>query len=287
MTGILINPTTEQAIRRIIKQRPHAVMLAGAAGSGKTLLAHMVASDLLAKPAESHPYFRSVEPVKGAISIETVRALQKFMSLRTLGTGDVRRIVVVSDAHDMTIEAQNAFLKTLEEPPADTVIILTSTVADAVLPTIASRVTVVRILPVSRDAAMEYYAAKGFKSSAVALAWALSHGQPGLMDALINDSESHELVAAVGTAKKLLGMNLADRLASVDGFAKDKTAIAGLLSALSRIAQTALEQSALNGKHEHVVRWHRIATKVNQAAQDFSRNANSKLLLTDLMLNLS
>lgn len=71
------------------------------------------------------------------IGIDAVRELQKKISLKAWG--EFPKISLIKDAHNLTIEAQNAFLKTLEEPPAQTVIILETPQRDLLLPTILSR----------------------------------------------------------------------------------------------------------------------------------------------------
>jgi DNA polymerase III subunit delta' len=85
-----------------------------------------------------------------AIYVATVRALVRRMAM-TPAVGS-RKVFVISDAERMVPQegaeaAANAFLKALEEPPADTAIILTSSAPDALLPTIRSRVVLIRVPP--------------------------------------------------------------------------------------------------------------------------------------------
>lgn len=70
--------------------------------------------------------------------IESIREIIHYLTLRTANAGE-NRGVLMEDAHQMTEPAQNAFLKTLEEPPEDTIIILTAPREDLLLPTILSR----------------------------------------------------------------------------------------------------------------------------------------------------
>jgi len=85
-----------------------------------------------------------------AIYVSTVRALLARMAL-TPAMGS-RKVIVIGDAERMVPQegaeaAANAFLKALEEPPADTTIILTTSRPDALLPTIRSRVVMIRVAP--------------------------------------------------------------------------------------------------------------------------------------------
>lgn len=87
----------------------------------------------------SHPDFLVVEPDKGTIKINQIRELKK--SLRFPALEGRRRVIILPDIHSTLRrkEAANSLLKTLEEPPEDTVLILTADEAGDILPTILSR----------------------------------------------------------------------------------------------------------------------------------------------------
>lgn len=78
--------------------------------------------------------------------IETIRDIIHILSTRTTKHNQLRGIFI-DDAHLMTVEAQNAFLKTLEEPPGDTIIILAAPREDLLLPTITSRCLLIQTAP--------------------------------------------------------------------------------------------------------------------------------------------
>ncbi|MFH1314468.1 MAG: hypothetical protein ABIJ00_14760 [Candidatus Eisenbacteria bacterium] len=93
-----------------------------------------------------YEYPLSKMPYRGAIPIAYIttrhgwkftRPIQTFLSMTTTMEG--RKIVIVDDAHKLTPEAQNCLLKTLEEPPADSVLILITSDRHALFPTILSR----------------------------------------------------------------------------------------------------------------------------------------------------
>lgn len=97
----------------------------------------------------SDPYHNIDIPRATTISVAQIRELRTILS-RSF-TGGKRRIVIVSEADMMNTQAQNAFLKTLEEPHADTLIILTSSNAHKLLPTIHSRCQEVRFDPLAAE----------------------------------------------------------------------------------------------------------------------------------------
>ncbi|MFA5117547.1 MAG: DNA polymerase III subunit delta' [Candidatus Omnitrophota bacterium] len=83
------------------------------------------------------------------IKIEGIRQLQKEINLRPYEGR--KKVFIVQEAHTMTLEAAHAFLKTLEEPPANSVIILVSSKPSLLLNTIISRCKVFKFAPLKRD----------------------------------------------------------------------------------------------------------------------------------------
>ena len=138
------------------KKTPHAILLAGPKGTGKADSASWLAAALLCAQGEqtgpcghcgacelfgagSHGDLRWLEPEEGkrAIGIEPVREAARFLQ-QTAGYGE-RKLLVIAPAEAMTISAANALLKTLEEPPGDSVIVLVSDRPDDLPPTVRSR----------------------------------------------------------------------------------------------------------------------------------------------------
>lgn len=150
---------------------PHALLFQGRKGVGKLEFARALAQGLLCEtPLPSgegcgkclacgwfaqgnHPDFRSVEPealteteddkpAKGKkpsqeIKIEQIRELAGLVSLSTHRNG--KRVILIHPAEAMNTNAANALLKTLEEPPPQTLIMLVTHQAQALLPTVRSR----------------------------------------------------------------------------------------------------------------------------------------------------
>jgi DNA polymerase-3 subunit delta' len=114
---------------------------------------------------------------EGKIKIAEVRRVQEELSL-TNPFGK-RRVVVLRRAETMTREAQNAFLKVLEEPRTDVVFILTAEDLAGLLPTVISRTQVVRFAPVSRDVIGRYLQTLGHAPETADRAARLSLGSPG------------------------------------------------------------------------------------------------------------
>jgi DNA polymerase-3 subunit delta' len=156
------------ALRQAIAERrlPHALLFVGPEGIGKRLFAKTLAQALLCErspetafdpcgvcpsctqvAAETHPDVLMISKPedKHELPISTIRDLCIDLGLKPMrGT---RRVAIVDDADDFSEEAANAFLKTLEEPPFGSVLILLGTSAELQLDTVLSRCRVMRFKP--------------------------------------------------------------------------------------------------------------------------------------------
>lgn len=123
---------------------PHALLITGSPASGTHRLALAMAAELNGAVADSleslrHPMCRVLRPGSKSrkILIEDIRGVEPFLALRA-ATGETK-LVIILEADRMMEEAANAFLKTLEEPPPQTVIILITEQPSRLLTTILSR----------------------------------------------------------------------------------------------------------------------------------------------------
>lgn len=165
----------ERAVNIILKtiQRgriPSSYLFAGESGIGKKFTAVNLAKALNCQSIEHraqndscdecssckkidsgvHPDFLLIEPHSGQIRIEEIRAIDDALSLKPF---EGRwKIVIVDEAHMMNPFAANAFLKTLEEPPKETLIILISSNPDRLPDTIRSRCSRLNFTPLSNEA---------------------------------------------------------------------------------------------------------------------------------------
>ncbi len=126
------------------KRLPHALLITGTESAGTHQLVLRMAELLNHATAPSlkeltHPMFRLMRPgsKSRAILVDDIRANESFLSLRA-AEGEYK-IIAILDADRMKEEASNAFLKTLEEPPPQTLIMLITEHPSRLLPTILSR----------------------------------------------------------------------------------------------------------------------------------------------------
>jgi len=196
----------------------HAYLLSGEQGLGKRALAKAFARRLLCEnrgqapcgrchaciqvEADTHPdlvWIRHEKP--GTIGVEEVRrGLCEEAMIRPYSGR--RRIFILPDAELMTPQAQNAALKTIEEPPDYAVILLLTGREEALLETILSRTVKLRLRPVPEGVIISWLREKKqIPATEAAMAAAFSGGNPGRA---LDMAESEEFRQRIGTCVSVL-----------------------------------------------------------------------------------
>lgn len=131
----------------------HAYLFVGSRGTGKTSMAKILASALNAEGGPSSN-FSADDPAAKSIAIGNSMDVVEMDAASHNGVDDIRELIesvalapttggwkvyILDEAHMITTQGWNAFLKTLEEPPPNTVFVLATTEANKVLPTVADR----------------------------------------------------------------------------------------------------------------------------------------------------
>ncbi|MGB0873372.1 MAG: DNA polymerase III subunit gamma/tau [Solirubrobacterales bacterium] len=131
----------------------HAYLFVGSRGTGKTSMAKILASALNAEGGPTSS-FNADDPAAKSIAIGNSMDVVEMDAASHNGVDDIRELIdsvalapttggwkvyILDEAHMITTQGWNAFLKTLEEPPPNTVFVLATTEANKVLPTVADR----------------------------------------------------------------------------------------------------------------------------------------------------
>ena len=121
----------------------------------------------------------------GTLGVKTARFVQADVCIKPYE--GPWKIYIIPDAHRMNPQAQNALLKTLEEPPAYVVMILLAESTDPFLPTVLSRCITLRLHPVGENDLVTDLVNRSYEVPHAVLCARLSHGNPGRCRQLAGD----------------------------------------------------------------------------------------------------
>jgi DNA polymerase-3 subunit delta' len=302
---------------------PHALLFSGPAGTGKRETARRLALSLLCDTRKrrgcgscrsctkvsrgSHPDLLWIEPDGQFIKIEQVRGLIRSLGFRPLEAS--ARLAVLIEADRLMDAAANALLKTLEEPPGHTTLVLISSKPEALLPTIRSRIQRLSFRPLG-DAAVEQAlrdqdgvdpdeARLRARRAAGSLEAARGLDYPELRAAHDQALELLE-AACTGDFRSTQAGLLLEACKELSRSAEQTTAFLSALRIALRdaavVALTGSRDRALDRQSgERVARLARrlgaeqamgALERIEQAEQDFLHNANRRLVLESLLLGI-
>lgn len=117
----------------------HAYIITGGTAKQRTEKIQTLVEEAVVSPYD----VTTIIPEPTSIGVERVRSVASRLSIRPVASPS--HAIIIKEAQTMTPEAQNAFLKTLEEPPGEAIIFLETSMPDTLLPTILSRCQLVRL----------------------------------------------------------------------------------------------------------------------------------------------
>ena len=169
---IIGNEKIKEELKRSLEEDKvsHSYMFVGIEGIGKQLIAKAFAQMILCTnetekgcdkcksciefQSQNHPDFLYIEPDGNSIKIEQIRYLQRKIQEKPIISN--KKVYIINDADKMTQEAQNCLLKTLEEPPEYSIIILIGSNENAFLNTIKSRCMKLTFQPIAPEEIKQY-----------------------------------------------------------------------------------------------------------------------------------
>jgi DNA polymerase-3 subunit delta' len=291
---------------------PHALLFTGVDGIGKHALALAFVARLQCErdgedacgecsccrqiAAASHPDVQllAVTPGKKEIGIERIRELKRFMQLQPMRGR--AKVAIVDEAHRLTIPAQNALLKVLEEPPARSFLFLVSSNPGALLATVRSRCQRLQFAPLSTDVVVDILTATSKIDAAAARELALlSEGSPGRAQTLeaclagVSRETWRQRLAGVEEAGYVRLARMANELSSPESQVAVKLEM--LLSDLRDQAVDNVSAEACGASPGAAIRLRHLGQRADavDAAWNLIRrgNPNRQLLLEALLLQLA
>ncbi len=296
----------------------HATLIVGPPNIGKTTVARVFAQALNCTGNQpvpcggclscrkvisgNHPDVRILDAPDQSLKIGQVRELQRQLALSP--QEGHWRVAVLCDFERATVEASNALLKTLEEPPGQVVLVLTATEADALLPTIVSRCQVLSLRPLStsvvREALCSRWGADPQQAELLAhlsgsrLGWAVRALED---DALLAQRNEH-----LDNLASLMSKGRVERLAYAAHLSHHPALVREilawwlgwwrdvlLLASGSQISVTNLDRERIlrqQARQVTVRQAQRVVAQTRSTIRNIDRNVNLRLALEVLLLSL-
>jgi DNA polymerase-3 subunit delta' len=311
-----------QLRRAILNARVrHAYLIFGAQSVGKETLARAFAQALnclhddpaarpcgecricqqIASGSHADVMYSQTDGTTGALKIEEIRVITSRLALKPF---DARyRVAIFRDFDHAQPRAQDALLKTLEEPPLHAVLLLLAQSPEPILPTITSRSQILPLRPVAAtDIQRALTERHGASDEQAALLAGLSGGRIGwAIRALMDETLLEQRHAALDLLEDALGKNRAGRFSLAEDLAKEKLALPPLLELWQSYWRDVLHLCAHSGLHianaDRADRLRRLAGMIGQeeavaalhATQGMMKtldsNANVRLALEVLFLD--
>lgn len=205
------------------------------------------------------------------ISVEKVREAQELLAQYPYG--GKKKVLIIEDAHRLTTGAQNALLKTMEEPNSSSVLILVTHQPGRILPTLHSRMRSVKFSLAGDDEIIVSETAN------------LAMGRPGMAKLLGEDTELCEKMQEGEVFFRKIGnMNISDKLAYAEKIAKDTAGAVAVLQLWLWIAEKEINNSA---DRSYVAIFNKKVGAISSCIEILEKtNANSRLAIENLLLGL-
>lgn len=233
------------------KKISHAYIINGERSSGKEFIAHIFATALQCENQSNAPCgeCHSCKQANSYNQPDIIKVTHEKPN--TIGVDDIRlqinqdmgikpysspyKIYIMNEGEKLTIQAQNALLKTLEEPPEYGIIIILTTNVEGMLPTILSRCVTLNMKPVSEEMVIKYLMEElripDYKAEVCA---AFARGNVGKAKALAISEEFDNIKAdAVGLLKYIHEMDISEMVTAIKKIGEYKINIDDYLDILS------------------------------------------------------
>ena len=285
------NEQIKGELRKSLKENKvsHSYMFVGIEGIGKQMTAKAFAQMILCINEEergcqkcksciefqshNHPDFLYIEPDGNSIKIEQIRYLQRKIQEKPIISD--RKVYIINDADKMTKEAQNCLLKTLEEPPEYSTIILIGSNENAFLNTIKSRCMIMTFKPISSDLIKKYmeetYGMQNISEN-------MLEAFQGSIGKAINLKDKKEQYEKIEKAiQEMDTKNIIDCLQLCEDIYKEKDEIMNILEYVNIIL---LRMSKKNIKYANCIEF------VENTKKRLNQNANYDMSIDNMIMNM-
>ena len=186
----LINNFKQRCLKNTLS---HAHLIVGEDGVGKGKLANILAKFILNGDLDrEYVDIINYSSEKSSFGVDDVRDIIEEVYKKPFEKD--KKVIIIHEGNKLTIQAQNALLKTIEEPPKGVYIIILCESLELILDTIKSRCEIYKLKPLTKSELYEYIKIKKFNyyENEIKSAIAFSEGVPGRIDRYFNDDKLRE-----------------------------------------------------------------------------------------------
>lgn len=275
----LFHAVTRAELTSYAVRLPQGILLYGKPGAGLDTAASWLANEAGVVATIILPeYEEKVNLDRGSITIDIIRRL--YEQTRTKGTK--RQCIIISHADTMTIGAQHAFLKLLEEPGETITFILVCHQLTSLLPTILSRVQQIKIRPIDRHQSEALLTSLEVSDPTTRTQLLfIAEGRPGLLTQLASDPRQFEAEATkLRQAKAMIQGTQYERLMVCQQLKDDRAMALAVVSYMLQLLKREVVQK--KGLDEVTGQ---LMEQLERATVRLGANANVRLALADALLS--
>lgn len=287
---IIGNEQIKNILQESIKRNKtsHSYLFVGIEGIGKKIVAKEFAKKLLCLEenkqesncksciefdSNNHPDFLLLEPEGNVIKIEQIRQLQKRIQEKPIISH--KKVYIINDADKMTKEAQNCLLKTLEEPPEFSTIILIGTNENAFLSTIKSRCMILHFQKIEDEKIKQYLSNQLEETNITENMLKMFQGSIGKAIKLKDKQELYNKIENI--IENLNKKDLIDVSNSAEIIYQSKEEIMEILEYMNILL---FEKAKTNAK------WIKGISIVEETKKRLQQNANYDMCIDNLLFNM-
>lgn len=287
---IIGNEQIKNILQESIKRNKtsHSYLFVGIEGIGKKIVAKEFAKMLLCLEenkqesncksciefdSNNHPDFLLLEPEGNVIKIEQIRQLQKRIQEKPIISH--KKVYIINDADKMTKEAQNCLLKTLEEPPEFSTIILIGINENAFLSTIKSRCMILHFKKIEDEKIKQYLSNQLEENNITENMLKMFQGSIGKAIKLKDKQELYNKIENI--IENLNKKDLIDVSNSAEIIYQSKEEIMEILEYMNVLL---FEKAKTNAK------WIKGISIVEETKKRLQQNANYDMCIDNLLFNM-
>lgn len=276
MKKYALNDTVHELLSSFAAQPTGSLLITGPLGSGLTTSVQYVVTSIYGERprADELTYLTDY-------AIENVRDLVRRLGMTRTNTRKPR-VVVIDDADKLSLEAQTTLLKVIEEPPAATHFVLATSRPEALLDTIRSRTSHIKLKRPSKSDLRTIF--KDVDEAEFERTYLVSDGWPGTLRDML-ESKDTEVIGQIELAKDFLQKDSISKIAMVSKY-RDKLDLLNLLNGLEKVTHVMIRQAAIKKDKKPLLMWVRYAKVVQDSRRDIEDNIQLKLVATALVAKL-